>query len=96
MAAAGRDVEAIRRVAAAAKQRSLKDFQATIDAYPHEIRDDKFIDRSLTQLYETLLQQNLVRLIEPFSVVEISHVADLIGLPKDLVEQKLSQVRVGL
>jgi 26S proteasome regulatory subunit N6 len=89
---AGRDVEAIRRVAAAAKQRSLKDFQATIDAYPHEIRDDRFIDRSLTQLYETLLQQNLVRLIEPFSVVEISHVAELIGLPKDLVEQKLSQM----
>jgi len=89
---AGRDVEAIRRIALAAKQRSLKDFQGTIEAYPHEIKDDKFIDRTLTQLYETLLQQNLVRLIEPFSVVEISHVAELIGLPKELVEQKLSQM----
>lgn len=88
----GQDVDAMRAVAKAYQDRSLKEFQACLDNYKQQLVGDPIIHTHLTALYGTLLEQNLVRLIEPFSRVEIAHIASLIQLPLEVVEQKLSQM----
>ncbi len=50
---AGRDVDALRLVANAYKQRSLKDFQETVNSYSAEISNDFFIQNHLQVLMTT-------------------------------------------
>lgn len=88
----GDDVEAMRLVTKTYNDRSLHDFEAAIVKYKKQLQDDAVISSHLKELYEKLLEQHLLRIIEPFIRVEISHVADLIKLPKHNVERKLSQM----
>lgn len=60
--------------------------------YRSELRDDPIISTHLTKLYDNLLEQNLIRVIEPFSRVQIEHISSLIKLSKGDVERKLSQM----
>ena len=70
-------------------------FQAALTAHREELVDDAVVHVHLSRLYDTLLEQNLCRLIEPYSRVEIEHLASLIKLPTHAVLTKLSQVRLG-
>jgi 26S proteasome regulatory subunit N6 len=87
---AGREVEAMKAVATAHQNRSLSSFEKAIQTYKDELSSDTIIQTHLQELYDTLLEQNLIRIIEPFSNVEIEHIANLIGLPRAAVEKKLS------
>lgn len=88
----GTGVEAMKAVAKAYQARSLQDFQSTLTAYKEELVDDGIVHLHLSRLYDTLLEQNLCRLIEPYSRVEIEYLAKLIKLPTSAVLTKLSQV----
>lgn len=89
---AGRQVDSMKAVAKAYQDRSLDEFQGLLHQFKDQLVEDPIVHTHLSELYDRLLEQNLLRLIEPFSRVEIAHIAKLIGLPLDTVERKLSQM----
>jgi len=88
----GVDTEAMKAVAAAHITRSLSAFEEALQTYKPQLGDDPVIETHLKDLYGTLMEQNLCRLIEPYSKVEIAHLAALIELPAPSVVSKLSQM----
>ena len=89
---AGPELSALTEVAKSLKQRSLKDFEAVIQKHSTYLSSDPVIAYHLTDLNERLLEQNLLKLIEPYSRVEIAYLAHLINLSIDRVQRKLSEL----
>ncbi|KAH3761019.1 26S proteasome non-ATPase regulatory subunit 11 [Pelomyxa schiedti] len=85
-------VNAMQTIAKARAERKLHDFTAARATFKRELDDDPIVCPHLDELYKRLLEQNLCRIIEPFSCVEIAHVAHLINLPLEVVEKRLSQM----
>lgn len=89
---AGRDLEAMQSIAKAASDRSLRDFERVLEEYAGELQSDLLIKHHLKILQEQLLESNLIRIMEPYSCVELTHIATLMDLPLLQVERKLSQM----
>lgn len=53
-----------------------------------ELSTDPTIRSHLAALYDTLLEQNLLRIVEPYSVVDVDHVAEVVGQGRAQVEAK--------
>jgi len=88
----GVDLDAMRAVTNAYNERSLKAFEQALVDFHDQLKGDMFINSHLEDLYGKLLEENLCRIIEPYSRVEILQVAKLIDLPLDTIHKKLSQM----
>jgi 26S proteasome regulatory subunit N6 len=89
---AGKGLDAMKAVARAHTNRSLEEYEKALGDYRFELGSDRFIARHLQRLYDAMLEQNLIKVIEPYSRVEITHVAKMVGLDTQQVERKLSQM----
>lgn len=87
-----RDLEALRLLAVCHKQRSLKMFEEVLQSHEKELQGDPVLQHHISELYETLLEQNLNKILQAFSRVELAHVAKLIDLPEPKVEAKLCEM----
>lgn len=87
-----RDIDAMKSIATAYSNRSLKDFETSLSTYSQELRSDPIIKSNFNALYDNLLEQNLLKIIESYSCVELSHISQTIGLNLQQVEGKLSQM----
>ncbi|KAK7532981.1 PCI domain-containing protein [Phyllosticta citribraziliensis] len=89
---AGKNLDAMKAVARAHANRSLEEYEKALSDYRYELGSDRFIASHLRRLYDAMLEQNLIKVIEPYSRVEISHIAKTVGLDTQQVERKLSQM----
>ena len=48
------------------------------------------MNKHLGKLYQSMLEKNLCRIIEPYSKVQVKHIAQKIELPEAQIEKKLS------
>ncbi|VEU20947.1 DEKNAAC101823 [Brettanomyces naardenensis] len=87
-----KDIEAMKAVSVAHSHRSLKELEECLKTYNRELTQDVIIRSHLSDLYDSLFQQNLLKLIEPYSCIEITHICSMIGLPKNVIESKLSNM----
>eukprot|EP01083_Nonionella_stella_P167753 564646_1 len=79
-------------IATSYQQRSLEEFERVISQNTATLQSDLVIKNKLNELKNKLLEQNLLRLLEPFEKVEIKHIAELIKLPMQTIQSKLSQM----
>lgn len=79
-------------VAAAAKQSSLQMFEQAVEKHRHLLAADTLISHHLELLHESMLEANLLKVLRPYSRVELTHVASVMHLPADRVERKLGQM----
>ncbi|KAF1356273.1 hypothetical protein BDV97DRAFT_323820 [Delphinella strobiligena] len=89
---AGKSLDAMKAVATAHNNRSLEEYEHALSEYRYELGSDRFIANHLRRLYDNMLEQNLIKVIEPFSRVEIDHIAKMVGLDVQQIEHKLSQM----
>jgi len=88
----GRPIEAIMAVAKACKQGNVINLKTILKQYDDELEKDCIIQAHIENLYEQLMETNLLKLVESYSRVQISRIAELIELPAETVERKLSQM----
>ncbi len=82
----------MKAVGQASQKRSLADFKLALKDYKPQLEEDPIVRAHLDSLYDTMLEQNLCRIIEPYSRVQVSFIANSIKLSDQLVEKKLSQM----
>jgi 26S proteasome regulatory subunit N6 len=88
----GKEIEAMTSVAQASHNRSLADFQQALENYKVELEDDVIVCAHLDTLYDNILEQNLCRIIEPYSRVQLDYISQSINLPTQQVEKKLARM----
>lgn len=88
----GDEVDSLKAIAKAFADRSLSGFQGVLERYSRQLSEDMVVASHLRALYDTMMEKNLCKILEPYERISIAYVADIIKLDVALVERKLSQM----
>ncbi|KAJ1611685.1 26S proteasome regulatory subunit Rpn6-like and PINT domain-containing protein [Cryptosporidium canis] len=84
-----REVEALKIVASCCENRSLSMFEDALKTYETELSSDIVVHKHISDLYESLMEQNILRILESYSHIEISQLAIFLNLPSERVYSKI-------
>ncbi|KAK6589073.1 26S proteasome non-ATPase regulatory subunit [Cryptosporidium xiaoi] len=84
-----REIEALKMVASCYENRSLNMFEDVLKTYNKELTSDLVINKHIHNLYENLMEQNINRILEAYSHIEISQLASFLKLPFERVYNKV-------
>lgn len=85
-------VKILFRVRDACGDRDLKSYSDILLKHSEELRSDPFICSHLQYLYDILLDSNIIKIIEPYSIVRIGFIAEALGFEEDVIEKKLRKI----
>lgn len=83
---------AIRAMADAFRKRSLKDFMKALEDYKIELVEDKVVAVHSHNLKRNMLEKEISRVIEPYSEIELSYIARVIGMTVPPVEKAVAKM----
>ena len=87
----GKEVDALRSIESAVREKSIRLLKENIEKNKEYFKD-RVIQYHISNLHNELLEKNLIKIIKPYSVVEIDFVAKSIGLGYQDVLNKLRQM----
>lgn len=84
------EVEHMHAISKACERRDLNELERAITNF--DFGSDTLLENKMKQLSSSLLEENLLKLLEPYSKVQIEHIAKLIDLPVEDVSRRLSHM----
>ncbi|KAF1761029.1 hypothetical protein GCK72_009283 [Caenorhabditis remanei] len=83
---------AIRAMADAFRKRSLKDFMKALEEHKKELVEDKVVAVHSQNLERNMLEKEISRVIEPYSEIELSYIARVIGMTVPPIEKAIARM----
>ncbi|KAF0989391.1 hypothetical protein HZS_4507, partial [Henneguya salminicola] len=87
-----RELDAMKAVAIVFEKKNLNDMKDLLKEYEQELINDPVVKVHLKNLHDTLFENNLLMVIEPYSIVEISHIANLIKMNTSEVINRIARM----
>jgi len=87
----GKESDALKSIEIAVKEKSIKLLKENIEKNKMYL-DDPVIQYHLSNLNNDLVEKNLIKIIKPYSIVEIDYITKIIGLPINDILNKLRQM----
>jgi len=79
-------------LAVCAKEKSVKDLAALQVKYREFIDSDRLMEKTLQSFHDSLLRENVITVLKPYSRVQMTHVAKQIDLPLRQVEKQIVEM----